>query len=417
MGQKKSPKQKASKGEVSITNAEGVVRLRWRYQDVRYSLNLPYEYKDYNLPKASICAAQIKLDIIQGAFDATLEKYRVKISPIGQVKGAVNGQETMPNMDHEEKGIDVKMPELLNELVGLFNLWAASIRNVDVSKSETYLILRGLLIKWGEQPIESLPVLLGGQNWSASTYNGRLSYFRIFTEYLINKGKIACNPLAEVKRKKKSRNASSKREPLNDNEVLTFLDAIKTDRFVPKCSRYKHAHYYNFFAFIFQTGVRNAEAVGLRVRHINSRLKQVEISEVFARTAKGTNHAARVRKGTKTENVRYLPLPDELMALLEPLISGRQPDELVFLSPKGLSIDDRMLQRRVFKPVMKALGYGDKDLYVARHSFGTRAIEQGMSPTGTAYLMGHSTVETAMRNYVSVRKAPNDLPSINKSIE
>jgi integrase len=75
--------------------------------------------------------------------------------------------------------------------------------------------------------------------------------------------------------------------------------------------------------------------------------KMVEISEAFARTVKGTNHAARIQKGTKMENVRYLPLTDQLFSLLEYQLNGKTPDEFVFPSPTGLCIDNKMLQRRV----------------------------------------------------------------------
>lgn len=143
--------------------------------------------------------------------------------------------------------------------------------------------------------------------------------------------------------------------------------------------------------------------------------KMVEISEAFARTVKGTNHAARIQKGTKMENVRYLPLTDQLFSLLEYQLNGKTPDEFVFPSPTGLCIDNKMLQRRVIKPVLKELGFGNRDLYSARHAFGTRAIQQGMALTEVAYLMGHNNIETASRNYVHVGKPATVLPTIGNS--
>lgn len=149
------------------------------------------------------------------------------------------------------------------------------------------------------------------------------------------------------------------------------------------------------------------------MKHIDLEKGQIEISEAFARTIKGANHAARIRKGTKMENVRYLPMTDELMGLLIPQIEMKQPDDFVFPSPKNLSIDDNMLERRIIKPVLIKLGIGDRDLYVARHCFGTRCVQQGMVLTDVAYLMGHTTIETASRNYVDVGKPAVALPSIN----
>lgn len=58
--------------------------------------------------------------------------------------------------------------------------------------------------------------------------------------------------------------------------------------------------------------MRNAEAVGLKVRKIDLALEHIEISETLARTTKGTYNAARISKGTKTDNTRYIPLNDEL---------------------------------------------------------------------------------------------------------
>jgi len=97
----------------------------------------------------------------------------------------------------------------------------------------------------------------------------------------------------------------------------------------------KHSLYYPSCSS-FHTGVRNAETIGLKVKHVDVINMQVEISETFARTVKGTSLAARISKGTKTENVRYLPLTKELLAVLQPLLSGRESADFVFKSPKGL---------------------------------------------------------------------------------
>jgi hypothetical protein len=42
-------KPKTSKGEISISNFQGRIRLRWRYGGEWYSLNLPYAYLSENL--------------------------------------------------------------------------------------------------------------------------------------------------------------------------------------------------------------------------------------------------------------------------------------------------------------------------------------------------------------------------------
>jgi len=106
-----------------------------------------------------------------------------------------------------------------------------------------------------------------------------------------------------------------------------------------------------------------------------------------------------------------LPLTEDLLTVIQPLLIDKHSDSLIFQSFSGGAIDDRMFLRRVFKPVLKSLGIADKDLYACRHTFGSRCIDQGMSPVMTAFLMGNNP-ETALRNYTHQITLPKDLPLI-----
>jgi integrase len=396
-------KSKTRKGDISIGNNNGRIRLRWRYAGERYSLNLPYVYLPENMYHAAIKAAEIKLDIAKGCFDPSLEKYNPVLLMLSQPKA---------EMAPTHKRSDEDTVSII-DLVQYFNDWGTNVRNIDVDRTTYYLAGRSFLEKCKGVPLDRLPLKLNQEKWSVSTYNERLSLLKSYFSWLIDTEIIFKNPLKGVCRKKNKRKRKNpKRMPLEENEIIELLDAIKNDTYCPPASNFKHSFYYPFLAFIFFTGVRNAEAIGLRVKHVDLDNKRVEISEAYARTIKGSNHSARVQKGTKTENSRYLPLTDELIELLLAQVRGKQANDFVFHSPKSKSIDDRMLQRRVLKPVLKKLGLEDRDLYAARHSFGTRAVQQGMALTDVAYLMGHTTVETAMRNYVSVSKPAVALPSI-----
>jgi len=216
--------------------------------------------------------------------------------------------------------------------------------------------------------------------------------------------------LEGVSKKKIPKTEKSNRKPLTPNEITLILDAFKTDKYC-KNPTYKHSDYYPFLYFIFQTGVRNAEAVGLRVGHIDVVKKIIHIKEVLARTIKGTNANARVRKSTKNGKERYLPLTNELLTVLSPLIINKKPDDLLFTSSKGVAIDDRMFQRRIFKPVLNELGIEDRVLYACRHTFGSRCIDMGINPVITAFLMGNNP-ETALRNYTHLINLPKELPGI-----
>jgi hypothetical protein len=50
-------------------------------------------------------------------------------------------------------------------------------------------------------------------------------------------------------------------------------------------------------------------------------------------------------------------------------MKGRKENDFIFPPLEAYASMMHILQRCVYKPVMKALGFGDKDLYAVRHSF------------------------------------------------
>jgi integrase len=376
--------QKNVKGSVSIVNAEGRIRLRWRYQKKRYSLNL-FHYSRTSLIQAKKIAAAIENDMLTESFDFTLSRYKPS--------------------SHSES----KEPKLFVEL---FIDWVKQYRHRDCDKDVDYYLIKRMLERWGNFNLREVLIRLNKEPISAKTYNARLRILRAFLIWGCKFQVLECNPLEDVKAKKLSKTQKKNRKPFSVEEISLILSALKNDTFCPVSSRYKHSIYYPFVYFIFQMGVRPAEAVGLRVRHLDLNNKVVEIKEAMARTMKGTHAAARVRKETKNGKERRLPLDEKTISLLKPLIEGKQADDLVFQSPTGLPVDDRMFQRRVFRKVLKELKLEERVLYACRHTFGSRCIHEGLTPVMTAFLMGNNP-ETALRNYTHLIELPKGLPSIN----
>lgn len=115
-----------------------------------------------------------------------------------------------------------------------------------------------------------------------------------------------------------------KREPFTFPEIVKILSAIKNDEACTKYASTRHSFYYPFIYFLSKTGVLNAEAVGLRVKHVDTDKKMIYIKEVLARTLKSTTSKNRVRKSTKNEKERTLPLTPDLKQVLLPLLAGKQ---------------------------------------------------------------------------------------------
>ena len=90
--------------------------------------------------------------------------------------------------------------------------------------------------------------------------------------------------------KKVRKSTEPKRAPFTNEEISSVLRAFKNDTFTPNKSAFKHSHYYPFIYFLFKTGVRNAEAIGLRVSSIDLQTNQIHIKEAFARSLKGSSY-------------------------------------------------------------------------------------------------------------------------------
>jgi integrase len=377
---------KNQKGTVSVENFKNRIRLRWRYQGKRYSLSLgPYD--KINLKATKTVVLQIELDMANSQFDETLTKYGGKV-----VKA-------------------VEEPKMHETIVACFEKWVKDYKQLDCDKNSDYFHLRGTLRKWGEiNPSEFLNKL-NTEKYCPKTYNERLSMLNGFSSWMLKQGIWTINPFDGVSRRKVKKTGKPEREPFTEEEIRLILDATKNDTFCPPSSRYKHSHYYSFLYFIFKTGVRNAEAVGLRIGSLDFKNKTIIIKEVLARTVKGTHAAARIRKETKNGKVRILPMTDDLEELLRPATLGKDVDDLVFQSFSGGAIDDRMFQRRVFSVVLQKLNIEHRVLYACRHTFGSRCIESGINPVMTAFLMGNNP-ETALRNYTHQLNIPRQLPNI-----
>jgi integrase len=66
---------KNSKGNISITEYKGRIRLRWRFQSKRFSLNLSVYSKAAILPAKKL-ALEIEQDMLNNLFDISLKNIK-----------------------------------------------------------------------------------------------------------------------------------------------------------------------------------------------------------------------------------------------------------------------------------------------------------------------------------------------------
>lgn len=170
---------------------------------------------------------------------------------------------------------------------------------------------------------------------------------------------------------------------------------------------------YTIRSCILGTGLRVSELCGLRWKDVTG--GTIKISQSIRRL-----QSVESKKGHKTELVtskpktkagmRKIPLSPKLNAILAKerqaqaeillkLGASRGENDLVFASALGKPLDVRNISRALYNMLDK-LGIERRGVHALRHTFATRAIENGMDVRTLSEILGHADVAVTLRLYV-----------------
>ena len=367
------------RGSVSVSTRNDMLRLRWTHQGRPFQLALGLPDSPINRHRAEILATEIAADIAREQFDPTLAKYKPQPEPEPPPPALTTADLFEQFIEHRRGGgtsgqaISARYKPLLSNL---------KRHGKDIATPKDAATFLAML-RSRQSP------LVANQN---------LSLLKGFGAWCVEHGHLPENPWTTLQRLKESTPANPKRQPLTADQIRTVLEATKADRYA--------AHYHDFVMCLFYLGVRPSEAAGLRWRHIDLERGTVAIAESLSRGEDGkTAGWARQRKGTKTNKVRTLTLHPNLAAVLaQRRPDEAQPDDLVFLTPRGNAIDDHAFSQRIWKRIC-TLSAVDRVPYSARHSLGSHLLEQGASIPQVAATLGN-TPETTARHYAHMIDRP-----------
>ncbi len=145
----------------------------------------------------------------------------------------------------------------------------------------------------------------------------------------------------------------------------------------------QHRHYAAFVKFLFFTGCRTSEAVGLQWQHIDLAMTFVTFQEVVV---DGQRHSS-----TKTHKIRKFPINQSLKDLLTEI----RPDEPhpitpVFTDSMGNLVRPNNFLRRHWQPVVNSLPIVYRPQYNSRHTFITLCLEAKVPVSQIAAWVGNS---------------------------
>jgi integrase len=218
---------------------------------------------------------------------------------------------------------------------------------------------------------------------------------------------IEANPFAgmasqiNLPRCKKVNTGDTKIEPFTATERDAIIEALKTNRFChPFTSRnHLHSNYAAYIEFLFYTGCRPSEAIGLQWKNIDLDKRIVLFQGAVVQSSKG-----RIRKeGLKTQSFRRFRINDQLREILEnakPLSQG--VDSLVFPAPEGGFIVQDNFRKRVWKKILQGLKIDYRVPYQTRHTFITLCLDKGIDAKDIAQWVGNSP-EIIYKHYAGSR--------------
>ena len=371
-----TPIRNMAKGHVKVEVYSERLRLRWSYRGERHCLSVGLPDSVINRKVATQKAQQIELDMISDNFDPSLQKY--KPAPIAAVEPEPVEIPCQTYGDlfetHWDDFIEDKRPRLDNPftIVGMYNPIPNKIRKFKrkiLGNKEARELVTFMLQSASPTTIKKQVIILNDfGNWVQQNKLVEADWENPFTGLT-----EMCRPVPPLKD-----------PPFSETEIKQIIDAFRSDRY--------YAHYTGYVQFLFMTGCRTSEAIGLQWKHINRNCTEITFNETLVRKGTGT---ARLRKATKTNRSRTFPCNADLQALL---LSIRpevyKPNMLVFPSPKGKPIDATNFVNRAWQKVLGKCDMTEdnglyRTQYNTRHTFISHMLAKGMSVVEVAKLTGH----------------------------
>ncbi len=167
--------------------------------------------------------------------------------------------------------------------------------------------------------------------------------------------------------------------PFSLEEVQRIITSVRDD-FKP------------YYTIRFFTGMRTSEIDGLQWKNIDLQRREIHIREALVNGVLG---------GTKTYGSdRTIQMNDRVyQAFLQQKSLNNGKSDFVFCNRDGGPLDYRLVNKRVWHPILHFLGLTPRRAYQTRHTAATLWLSAGENPEWIARQLGHSTTEMLFRVY------------------
>lgn len=377
---------KASKGSIGVESFQGRLRLRLPrqiYSGKQKYLTLGLADTPENRKEAEAKAWQIEKDIKACYFDPTLAKYKPQthLTVVEAIKPAITLSELW------DKYTEYRKPQIAETTL---RIQYAAVRN-HIAKLPTKDLKDAIKIR---------DFLVA--NLSNDAARRTLTQLSACCEWACESSLLSNNPFQGMAKKiQVVKDETDTIDPFTAEERDTIIEAFEQH----PC----YSYYAPFVKFLFMTGCRTGEAVGLQWKHISPDCKTITFCESVSSQLK-------IRKDCKTHKTRKFPCNEPLRALLLSIKPNNyDPESLVFPSKRGGVIRSGHFIDNAWKGrsdrgdgiVMQLAKEGKitryRTQYNTRHTFITQCLEAGVSVVQVAKWAGNSA-EIIMKHYAGTTR-------------
>lgn len=204
------------------------------------------------------------------------------------------------------------------------------------------------------------------------------------------------------------------KEEKKEKRVLTIRE---TEQFLRQA---EGTHYYNLFVLALETGMRIGELCGLSWEDVDLKNRMLYVRHTLCYFSNNGKYVFEMHDTKTSSGKRNIPLTEKAVKALkrqrvqkqEILIKGKLAPEgyenLVFVTKNNKPTQQFLVQECLNRIVKKIQRYNhDFEAFTPhtfRHSFATRAIENGMQPKTLSRLLGHKQLQLTMDLYCHVTK-------------
>lgn len=353
-----TPTGKAPKGTVKVISSHGRLQLRFRHGGKRHYLSIGLPDTPTNWIAAEQKAQQIYLDIVSGNFDPSLNKYRPE--PAAQPEPPATTPTTPNAVALLNQYIEYKAPAWkVTTLADRENL-ARQLAKIPATPVTDALTVKAHLqeVTTPDQVRRVLIQLNAACRWA-------VKHQLIETNPYEGMASDMPKPRYQLEPRP---NAFSREER---DQVIEAFKRHQGNWNGRGFTGIRYRHYAPFVEFLFLTGCRPSEAVGLRWENVAEDFDHIRFVEAI--TTAGSGKPVRV-KGSKNNRQRTVPCSKRLEGMLavhKP--DNAQPDALVFPAPKGGPIHYNNFCNNAWKRIVGPIKTGTTP-YSCRDTFITLQI-------------------------------------------